>query len=59
MSFKDYYYSLETDGKNAIRDAMVPKYMGNSTFYYKLGDNKWSELEFEKLESITNQTFER
>ena len=59
MNFKDYYYSLDTNSKNAIRDAIVPKYMGNSTFYDKLSDNKWTLLEFEKLEEITSQTFER
>jgi hypothetical protein len=59
MSFKDYYNSLTIDGKNAIKNQITPKYMGNSTFYDKLAGNSWTKLEFEKLETITNQIFER
>jgi len=33
--------------------------MGYTTFYTKIRNNSFTELEFEKLESLTNQTFER
>ena len=60
LVFKDYFNSLPTDDdRNAIRDQMFPKYMGYTTFYTKIRNNSFTELEFEKLESLTSQTFER
>lgn len=60
MSFKDYYEALPNDeARNAIRDVMWPKYMGYTTFYTKVRENTFTELEFEKLEAITEKTFER
>jgi hypothetical protein len=60
MSFKDYYDALPNDdARNAIRDVMWPKYMGYTTFYEKVRLNRFTELELEKLEEITKQTFER
>jgi len=59
MSFKDYYSNLEAGEKNKIRDYFVPKYVSNSSFYGKVADNSFTELEFERLELITGQIFER
>lgn len=60
MNFKDYYDNLPDEAsKNAIRDIMWPKYMGYTTFYSKIRNNTWTELEFEKLEEITNTQFTR
>ena len=59
MTFKDYYSNLETKEKNKIRDYFVPKYISNSTFYLKVTDNSFTELEFERLEQITELTFKR
>lgn len=60
MNFKDYYDALPNDeARNAIRDVMWPKYMGYTTFYTKVRQNTFTELEFEKLEEITKNTFYR
>lgn len=60
MNFKDYYDKLPSDeARNLIRDIMWPKYMGYSSFYRKIKDNTFTELEFEKLEEITGETFTR
>jgi len=59
MSFKDYYSNLGPAEKNIIRDYFVPKYIRNSSFYAKVADNTFTELEFERLELITGQIFER
>lgn len=60
MNFKDYFYALPSEkDRNAIRDVMWPKYMGYTTFYTKVRQNTFTELEFEKLEAITKKTFER
>lgn len=58
--FKDYFNALPTDDdRNYIRDIMFPKYMAYTTFYTKVRENTFTELELEKLEEITNKTFER
>ena len=60
MNFKAYYEALATDElKSSLRNKIVPKYISQSAFYRKKDDNTFSELEFEKLESITGQKFER
>ena len=60
MNFKDYYDNLpDDDTRNAIRDIMWPKYMAYTTFYTKIRMNTFTELEFEKLEEITGETFTR
>lgn len=58
-TFKDYFNSLEEPEKIRIRECMVPQYIAYSTFYYKVDQEKFSELELEKLETITGKTFTR
>lgn len=59
--FKDYFNGLNSDeAKNCIRDLFVLRYnMGYTTFYRKVRENSFSELEFEKLEEITKLKFTR
>ena len=58
--FKDYFTGLhDDDARSNLRDVFVPKYISYSSFYRKINDNSFSELEFEKLEQITNKKFER
>jgi len=57
--FKEYYDTLETDAKNAIRDTMMANGMGYTTFYAKSRDNSFKELEFRELERITAKNFLR
>lgn len=60
MNFKDYFKALPNDkARNAVRDVMWPKYMAYNTFYTKVRENTFTELEFEKLEEITGETFTR
>ena len=60
MNFKAYYEALpDDDSKSLLRNQIVPKYMSQSAFYRKKDENSFSELEFEKLESLTGQTFSR
>ena len=57
--FKDYYEGLNDEDKEALVFALVPKYLSISSFYRKKNDNSFSELEFEKIETITKQKFVR
>lgn len=57
MSFKDYYNSLDSKEKSALRDAVVPTYISYTSFYEKLRGDKFTRLELEKLEQITAKTF--
>ena len=57
LNFKDYYNSLDTDEKIALRQLMVPAYMSYPTFYAKLDKNTWTALEIEKLEMLTGDKF--
>ena len=57
--FKDYFEGLNTPTKNEIRDSIVPAHMGYTTFYAKLRNNSWKELEYQELERITGQIFIR
>lgn len=58
--FKDYYMSLQNDEERAeLRNQIVPKYMSQSSFFRKMNDNSFTELEFEKLEFLTSQTISR
>lgn len=58
--FKDYFNTLNSDEeRNQIRDQMFPKYMSYTSFYRKIRENAFTELEFEKLEEITKQQFIR
>lgn len=58
--FKDYFFALPDDNARVeIRNKIVPRYVSYPSFYRKINDNSFTELEFEKLEEITNQQFER
>jgi len=57
--FKAYFELLETDAKNSIRDQMMSVGIAYSTFYTKVSDNSFKELEFRELERITNLNFKR
>jgi len=57
--FKDYFELLDTTAKNKIRDSMVPLHVAYTTFYAKLRNNSWKELEYQELERITGQSFIR
>lgn len=59
ITFKEYYQFLDDDAKNRIRDVFVPQYLSYSAFYYKVRLNSFTELELQKLEEITNETFLR
>ena len=61
IAFKDYFNDLPNDDERTkIRDLFIVKYkMGYTTFYTKVRENTWTELEFEKLEEITNKIFSR
>lgn len=60
INFKDYFSDLSDDEKLEIRNLFILKYkMAYSTFYSKLNNNSWSELEFEKLEEVTRKNFTR
>ena len=59
ISFKAYYESITTDERNSLRDSMYLVGMANSTFYYKVREDKFTELELRELESLTSQTFDR
>jgi len=57
--FKEYFETLDTDSKNAIRDSMMAVGIAYSTFYTKVSDNSFKELEFRELERITKKNFLR
>jgi len=57
--FKDYFELLDTTAKNKIRDTMVPLHVAYTTFYAKLRNNSWKELEFKEIERLTGQSFKR
>ena len=57
--FKDYYEGLNDEDKETLVFALVPKYLSISSFYRKKNDNSFSELEFEKIETITKLNFVR
>lgn len=59
LSFKDYYDSIDTDQKNYLRDKMYEVGMANSTFYYKVREEKFTILELKELAILTNQIFEK
>jgi len=59
INFADYYNSLSDEDKNAIRYKMCPVYMAESTFFYKVRENKFNPLEIEKLTVITGIEFEK
>ena len=59
LSFKDYYDSIDTDQKNYLRDKMYEVGMANSTFYYKVREEKFTILELKELGVLTNQNFEK
>ena len=59
ITFKDYYQFLEDIEKNRIRDVFVPQYLSYSAFYYKVRLNSFTELELQKLEELTKQSFLR
>lgn len=59
LSFKDYYDSIDTDQKNYLRDKMYEVGMANSTFYYKVREEKFTILELKELAILTNQNFEK
>lgn len=59
LIFKGYFESLDDDKKNELVYTLVPKYFSISSFYRKKNDNSFSELEFEKLELLTGQKFQR
>lgn len=59
LIFKGYFESLEDEKKNELIYTLVPKYISISSFYRKKNDNSFSELEFEKLELLTGQKFQR
>lgn len=57
--FKDYYSSLDDDRKLDLFMYFVPKYMSMSSFYRKIRDNSFSNLEFERIEELTTKKFKR
>lgn len=57
--FKDYYSSLDDDKKLDLFMYFVPKYMSMSSFYRKIRDNSFSNLEFERIEELTTKKFKR
>lgn len=59
LVFKAYYEALPDDSKSSLRNKIVPKYMSQSAFYRKKDENSFSELEFEKIEFLTDQIFSR
>lgn len=59
MTFKAYFQSLDSEAKKTLRDKMTPAFMAYTTFYDKLRKENWSELELQKIEELTTQTFAR
>lgn len=59
ITFSDYFETLDVKSKNELRDKFTPIYVAYTTFYYKLRNNSFTELELQKLEELTNQTFAR
>jgi len=59
ITFIDYYEALDDQSKKQLREKFTPIYMAYTTFYYKLRNNSFTELELQKLEELTNQTFAR
>jgi hypothetical protein len=59
ITFSDYFETLDVQSKNELRDKFTPIYVAYTTFYYKLRNNSFTELELQKLEELTNQTFAR
>lgn len=58
--FKDYFYALPDDNARLeLRNKLVPKYISYPSFYRKVNENAFTELEFEKIEEITTKQFER
>jgi len=57
--FKDYFESLDNPAKKEIRDKMVPIHMEYTTFYNKLKNSSWKELEIQELERLTGKSFLR
>jgi hypothetical protein len=57
--FKDYYQELSNKERSELKGKLIPCYMQYSTFYYKVKNNLFTELEFEKLESITRLSLKR
>lgn len=58
--FKDYFNALPDDNARLeLRNKLVPKYISYPSFYRKVTENAFTELEFEKLEEITNKQFTR
>lgn len=55
--FKKHYTSLGRQEAKDLRKKLTNKYMEQSSFYTKLNNNKWTELEFEKLHELTGQNF--
>lgn len=52
ISFKDYYKSLTEAEKIQIVNSLVPKYWRLSTFYDKMNNDRWTEVEYEKLQEL-------
>lgn len=59
ITFSDYFETLDVKSKTELRSKMTPLYVAYTTFYYKLRNNSFTELELQKLEELTNQTFAR
>ena len=59
LSFKAYYDNLSVEEKRQIRQLMVPVYLSYPSFYDKIKNDKFSELELEKLELLTGENFTR
>lgn len=59
ITFTDYFESLDVQSKMELRGKFTPLYVAYTTFYYKLRNNSFTELELQKLEELTNQTFAR
>lgn len=59
IPFTEYYNSLSEDEKTTLREKVTPKYMAYTSFYHKIRNKAFTELEIEKLEEITNQKFSR
>ena len=59
IAFSDYFEQLDTQGKNELRDKFTPIYVAYSTFYAKIKNNSFTELELQKLEELTNKNFSR
>lgn len=55
--FRKHYTSLNRQEAKDLRKQLTSKYMEQSSFYTKLNNNKWTELEFEKLHELTGKDF--